>query len=142
MEQNAFYILTILGIVLCTVEIFIPGFFIFPIGVGAIAGGIASYFGLQINGALLVWAITSLSFWLILRKLYKSITPIRYLSGMDGLIGKQGKVIEEINNDLGTGRVKVYGDEWEVLSENLNIVPIGKMVEIVGYEGNKVRIKL
>lgn len=139
MQENA-WILMIIGVVLCVAEIFIPGFVIFPIGVGALVAGAIAYFNAPITWVLLSWSITSILFWLSARTFYKKLTPNDFKTGIDALVGKEAKVIEKIIEEK--GRVKIFGDEWEVINDNNLTVSVGEKVKIVGYEGNKLKISV
>ena len=139
-EDNASWILISIGLVLCVLEIFVPGFVIFPIGVGGIMAGVVTYFGVPLNLALVIWSLTSLMFWLSLRTIFKKVTPVEYKTGIEALVGKEAKVIEEIKGEK--GRVKIFGDEWEVINESGKDIPVETKVKIIGFEGNKLKISL
>ena len=138
MSQDDGWILMSLGLVFCVLEIWVPGFVILPIGVGALVSGIACYFIPSINIVLLIWSLSSILFWLVLRPLYKKMTPKEFKTGIEALVGKQGKVIEIVENEK--GRVKIFGDEWEVINESGVSIPVGQKVKVVGFEGNKLKI--
>lgn len=140
MSQDDGWIIMAVGLVLCVLEIWIPSFVAFPIGVGAIFSGIVCYFGAPTSWVLLTWSITSFIFWLSIRNLYKKMTPEEYKTGIEALVGKDGKVIETIEKDK--GRIKIFGDEWEVINESGDNIPIGEKVKVVGFEGNKLKIVL
>jgi membrane protein implicated in regulation of membrane protease activity len=137
LQENAWILMTI-GVVLCVAEIFLPGFIIFPIGVGALMAGGVAYFGAPTTWVLITWSITSIVFWLSARTFYKRLTPQEYKTGIEALVGKEGKVIEEINGEK--GRVKIYGDEWEIINENNMTISVGEKVKIIGFEGNKLKV--
>ena len=138
MPQGSGWFLMTIGVVLCVLEIFIPGFVIFPIGLGAISAGVLALFGGDTTWVLITWTVTSLVFWMMCRKIFKKMTPEDTKTGIEALVGKEAKVVEEINGD--NGRVKVFGDEWQVINGRNEIIPVGKKVKVVGFEGNKLKV--
>jgi len=80
--------------------------------------------------------------WFFLRNVFNKPKPDEYKSGIDAIVGHEAKVIEEINHEKGTGRIKIYGDEFTVaLQLDMSVIPEGQTVRIERIEGNKVYIK-
>ena len=69
----------------------------------------------------------------------------RERTNADALIGKEARVLEEINNFKGTGRVDVAGQEWTarqtVQSNNEESIMPGEAVEITAISGVKLMVK-
>ncbi len=140
MFENMTWILMIVGVVLCVSEIFVPGFVLLPVGLGALVAGCVAYFDAPTTWVLLTWSASAIIFWLSARSFYKKLTPEELKTGIEALVGKEAKVVEEIIDEK--GRVKIFGDEWAVINENNLTVPVGEKVKIVGFEGNKLKISL
>ena len=130
----------ILGCVLCVIETFTPTFFIMLFGIGAFCAAIASYFGLGISLQLLIFVIVSLFLVIFIRRIY-----IKYFikntvqeSNVNRLIGKTGKVIQEVTNDSMSGRVKIDGEVWIAKSEQSKVIEKDSDVKILAIEGTKL----
>ena len=50
-------------------------------------------------------------------------------------------MLEEIDNSLNTGRVRLGKEEWRADSENDNVIPVGKSVEVVRLDGTHLVVK-
>lgn len=138
MSENASWLLVSIGVIFCILEIFIPGFVILPIGIGAMIAGFAGYFGAPFSWVLVIWSVSSIVAWFTLRNLFKNSPEETYKTGIEALVGKEGKVIEPI--DENKGRIKIFGDEWEVINESGKSIPVGDKVMVIGFEGNKLKI--
>ncbi len=144
MGPNFGYFLGGIGVVLLVAEIFVPSFFLFPIGLGAIGAGVLAYFSVPTAWVLFSWSLISVASWLLLRRAFlKMVSCDGQKSWTDSIVGKQGRVITEIKAyDDSHGRVKVYGDEWVVINDTDLNYQVGQAVDIVAMIGNKVKIKL
>lgn len=56
----------------------------------------------------------------------------------DILIGKNGIVVEAVDNVKGVGAVKINGAVWSARIENCNTAEIGAVVEVLRIEGVKL----
>lgn len=71
-------------------------------------------------------------------KLLKS-KPLK--NNIQGLIGKQVLIIEDVDNIHQTGKGKINGMEWTVRSENNEQIKSGSIGEITKIEGVKLIVK-
>lgn len=107
------YIWLVLGIVLCTAEIFIPGFVILWFGISAIFVSLLALIGLNRIFQWIIFIILSFVLILLTRRLAEKLTKTRDEHvGPESLIGKEAIVIEEIDPIEGKYLVKVNGTEW------------------------------
>lgn len=92
---------------------------------------------------VLVFALLSLVMLLFgllfVRKRIKKIPHIP--TNSDRIIGMEGKVTEEIDDDAPTGEVKVDGKRWTARSADGSVIPVGEMVTILRIEGVKVIVE-
>ena len=58
--------------------------------------------------------------------------------GFEGIIGLEGKAISEINPE---GRVFVYGEYWNAISEDGEMIPQDTSVKVTGVKGLKLLVK-
>ena len=120
MEIQLWHILITLGIFSFIIEIFIPSFIAGSLGIGFFTAALGSYLNLEIKWIILMFSVGVLiSFFgirpLMIRYAYgKNINRIK--TNYEGLIGKKGRVIEEIINLTETGLVKINGDTWKAES--------------------------
>ena len=131
----------ILGLILMIAEIFIPSFFIFWFGVGAVAAGFTSWFW-GVVPQTIVFLVTSGVLVLLTRPLAKKLvgeSPRRI--NVDEIVGKEALVIERIDNVKGTGVIKVNGDRWRALSEKDEVIEEGEKVVVIKVEGAHVVVR-
>jgi len=131
----------VLGLILMIAEIFIPSFFIFWFGVGAVAAGFTAWFW-GVVPQTIVFLVTSSVLVLLTRSLAKKLvgeSPRRI--NVDEIIGKEALVIEKIDNVKGTGVIKVNGDRWRALSENDEVIEEGEKVVVIKVEGAHVVVR-
>ena len=100
----------------------------------ALLGGNA---GLQI---LLFIAVSAIMLTLLRPFLKKFITPRQTKTNIDAVIGSKGIVLEQIDNDLAQGRVKLGAMEWSARSTTGEAIPSGTEVKIDRVEGVKVYV--
>lgn len=130
----------ILGIVLIIVELLTGTFFFLFIGIGAIITAIVAYFGVgSIHIQFIIFAISSIILILLLRKMAKKLfyghadLPPEY-------IGEKVPVAKEI--PVGhEGSVKYRGSFWIAYSDEIENIPEGTLVEVIGSDGIKLKVK-
>ncbi|HIE34375.1 MAG TPA: NfeD family protein [Candidatus Altiarchaeales archaeon] len=122
-------------------EMFTEGFFLLWFGIGALFSAIIAFFGITDNVTQwVVFLIVSSVLVLLTRRFAKKITkkPPRE-AAVDALVGKEAKVIETIDLDNDTGRIKIKGDEWRAEADE--VIPEGEKVQIIRIEGTHVIVK-
>jgi membrane protein implicated in regulation of membrane protease activity len=142
-----YYYWFIAALVLSLIEILTPGFVILWFGVSAAIVAVLDLLGLHDTFLqVLIWVILSLLMVVMSRTFFKTIfvkSPgENYKTNVDVLIGKTAIVTEQIDNVKGAGRIKVEGQDWAARSEDNSIIPEGKTVEIIKYEGIKMFVKI
>ncbi len=129
----------ILGLVLCALEILLPGVILLPIGIGALVAAIPSEF-IPLWATVLVWALASLASWKFLYNYFGKANKNDYQSGVDAMLGISVRVIEAIDPDTGKGTVELYGDAWTVMNADVKI-ETGAEVKITQVTGNRVKVQ-
>lgn len=130
-----------IAIVLVIAEIFVPGFVLFPIGVGFLLTAVVSLFVDSPMWQLLALAVNVAMALFFIRKYLKRHQQGESLpTNMAHLVGKEVIVIEGIDAE-GRGYVKVYGDRWQAVPVDGCVLKVGEKVTICGVEGNKVLVK-
>ncbi len=133
----------IVGLGLCLLEIFTPGFFVLLFGVSALLTGVVSLLGL--SSLLWQWVIflcLSLFFVFFVRKFIVRLLnqqPTRW-SNVQSLIGKNAIVTVAIEKSSLKGRVKVEGEEWMAITEEGEVFAPGDLVTVMNISGTKLTV--
>jgi len=138
------YIWLIAGIVLVVLEITVSGFVLLLFGLACFAAAGASAMGLGLTGQLITFAGFSLVLGSFLPKLARRLQPPpdrELKSAVDALPGKEAKVVQEIDNESDTGRIKVGGEVWSARSAGGKKLAMDLKVRIVRIEGSKAVVE-
>ncbi|TGJ99299.1 NfeD family protein [Leptospira semungkisensis] len=125
------------GILLMIAELFVPGTFVFFLGLSGVIVGTLSYFTeLGIGTQAAIWAALSGILILIggafLRKFFPSASEKATLSPDEGP-GRIVSVSKDILVERRGGRILFQGTEWDAISKSKRI-PAGKRARIVERE--------
>jgi len=124
-------------------EILTAGFFLLWFGVGAGVSGLLALAGLGLVWQLVAFVVISLVLFAVSRRFADRFTKEQPPGiGADRFIGRQGVVIEEINNEQNTGRVRFDREEWRAESQAGNAIPVGSSVIVEGVEGTHVKVRI
>lgn len=139
----AWFIWLVIAGIFTIVEIATVGFFIIWFGVAAVLTALFSLFMPEAYMVqVVVWAITSILLVLFTKKFTDKVKPETTATNVYSIIGKRAVVTTAINNENGTGQVKVDGDVWSARTENYEeTIPVGEHVEILRIDGVKVIVK-
>jgi membrane protein implicated in regulation of membrane protease activity len=131
-----------LGIICLIIEIFVPGFVFFGLGIGAIITGLTAGFT-NIYIQLVIFAVsTTVSFLLMRRFASFILKKDNVQSNVFALHGKTGIVTGVILPNK-KGVVKVESEEWSAVSQDETLtIPENSVVKVVGSEGNKLFVEL
>lgn len=113
-------------------------------------GALIAFFIALAQGSLYLqlWAFIIISFILLLFTrpvALKYFNRSREKTNLDALIGREGIVLEEIDNLKGTGKVNLNGQEWTARQEVEKIenasIAIGTTVIVTSVSGVKILVK-
>lgn len=112
--------------------------------VGALLAMLAAALGASVPVQLLVFLLSSVAVLLLGRPLLKKKLKFKQTAtNADLVIGKIGVVLEEVNNDLQTGRVTANGLDWTARSTiDSVIIPAGAKIRAVYIDGVKLIVEL
>ena len=140
LEPTMFWI--VLAIALAISEAATMGLTAIWFAIGSLAGALVAYFdvsiviqisvALSVSAVLLYFTRPVITKWLHVKKV-----P----TNLDRTIGQKGIVMEEINNQEGTGQVKIGGLMWTAHSQEDQIIPAHTEVEVVAIEGVKAIVR-
>ena len=127
-----------LAILLFIAEIFVPGFWLFCLGIGCVGGSIVA--GLDLDPAYQLAtfsAFTLIAFIglrpIMMKRMWKS-PEVR--TNRDALVGQHGRVSQDFDPALRLGRVSAAGDDWRAESITDKALRVGDPVQIVRVESN------
>ncbi len=136
MEFKIWWLWMIIAVVFAVGEIFTAGFFLLWLGIGAAVAGILAILGFAAGWQWAAFVVVSGALIAISRRFAERFTkPQPQGIGADRVIGKEGVVLEEIDNVKNTGRVRLEKDEWRADSSTDETIPEGKRVKVVRLDG-------
>ncbi len=143
MEFDPWHLWLIAGIALFIFEIFVPGFILGCLGIGAFITSLVSFFDVSMETQLLVFAIVSIiSFFTIRPLALKTLSSGDVLkTNVDSLIGKTARVSLAFDPNERKGRVKIDGDDWMAYTQEAISLDKGAFVEIVKVDSNTLIVK-
>ena len=125
------------------VEMLTLGFLVFWFGIGALLAMIVSFFTSNVIIQVSVFVISSSILIFATKPFLKKFakhsdtTPTNVYS----VIGKIGKVTEDIDNIQGTGIIKVAGEEWSAICNGNITIPKGTEVKVLEVRGVKALVE-
>jgi len=146
MEQYAWILWIVLGVVLIIAEMFTLGFVLFWFGIGAIAAALVGLLGFGVVTQFLVFAIVSIALTVLSRtifaKYYSHGDNDAIKTGIDSLPGQIGTVTTASKGALKEGAVKVYGSTWTAFPEaGEEPLAEGEKVEVIRVQGSSIYVK-
>ena len=109
---------------------------------GAVAGFIASMLGANVViQAAAFFAVSILLLFFTRPFAVRYINSNKTKTNVDGLIGQEALVLEEINNIRETGCARLEGKEWTARSMNDTVIPKDTVVTVERIEGVKLIVK-
>ena len=140
--SNYFILWVVIGIILCLVELMLPGLIIAFFGAGAIITGIiCALFDISLKIQLFIFLVSSLALIFILRKYFKKIflgNKTNQESLEDDFIGQKAIAITDITQEH-NGKIMFRGTNWTVSSEK--IITKDSQVQIVGQNNLTLKVK-
>ena len=96
---------------------------------GAVAGFIASMLGANVVIQAVVFFVVSIVLLIFTRPFaVRYINSNKTKTNIDGLIGQEALVLEEINNIRETGCARLEGKEWTARSVDDSVIPADTVV--------------
>ncbi|OVE78853.1 hypothetical protein BVY01_04325 [bacterium I07] len=142
MDIQVWWIWVALAAIFVIGEIFTEGFFLFCFAVAAAVAGVLALIGL---GAPFQWAsfvIVSGVLFFVARRFAEKFSKKQPPGiGADRWIGKQGVVLETIDNVNNTGRVRLGKEQWKAESDSEKAIAEGERVEVVRLDGTHLIVK-
>ena len=146
METESYWII---WIILCAAfiiaEIFTASFFAGPMGLGCLVASILAKIEIGTAGQLLGFSVTSVVLLLAIRPIWLRMMESKTddkVSGIDAYIGKQGRITEIVDPQIGTGRIQIGGENWVAISDKNITLEEGSQATVVRIEGTKAIVSV
>lgn len=109
---------------------------------GAVAALIATVMDASLLAQLILFVAVSAAALAVTRPLVRKVTEKKAVpTNADRVLGLEGKVTEDIDNDSAGGAVYVDGKTWTARSADGTVIPAGEMVRIAKIEGVKLFVE-
>jgi membrane protein implicated in regulation of membrane protease activity len=144
MENLAWILWAILGILLIVAEVFTAGFVLFWFGIAALAAAFVGLIGFGVGFQFLIFIIVSAVLTALSRTIFDKYLAHSYelKSGVDSLPGQIGLIVSGSKGVLKSGEVKVFGSIWTAYpAEGEESLNEGERVEIVRVQGASVYVR-
>ena len=136
MDAWVFWIL--LAVILAAGEVASVSFFLAPFAVGALLAAVADVAGAGTVAAFIVFLLSSGLLLGFVRPIARRHlrTPVQLRTGTAALIGQTALVTELIDNNAGSGAVKLDGELWTARAYvEEEVIAAGRRVHVVEIKG-------
>jgi membrane protein implicated in regulation of membrane protease activity len=124
-------------------EVFTEGFFLLWFGIGAALSGVLAIFGVGPAWQWAAFVVISGVLFAVSRRFADRFTHKQPPGiGADRLIGRQGVVLEAINNLENVGKVRIDKEEWRAESADDSTIEPGTRVEVVRLDGTHAVVRV
>lgn len=123
-----------IGLILLLLEMFTPALFFINLAIAAFFSAIFAYLGYSFLTQTIVFSILAILCISFLRPfMLQKIKNNGKKTGIeDKYIGHQAKVVHDVTAT--SGRIALYGEEWDARSVNDDLIPQGSFVKILKNE--------
>lgn len=146
MEVYQVYLLV--GVALSILEIIVPGLILLPIGLSAILAGLSAYFTNSILVHAVVFSLATFASFYALSAWRKANATKKGSGKNFGPVGQIGLLIELSESRAAPGKVKVFGDTWDIhwpdhpdQKSAAWGLKINDPIKVTGVLGNKVSVE-
>jgi membrane protein implicated in regulation of membrane protease activity len=133
MEFDVWHLWILAAILFFILEIFMPSFLMASIGIGCILAFFGAVFHAPVAMQIILFIIGTLAGIIGVKPVMMKYAYRKKVlkTNAGGLVGRIGKVIEEINEGKNTGCVAIDGDQWKSIPLNNEVIPEGEKVRVV-----------
>ncbi|MDY2922757.1 MAG: NfeD family protein [Eubacterium sp.] len=127
--------------VMLVIEIFTMGLTTIWFSIGAVAAAVASGLSAPVWLQIVLFAAVSVLVMLLVRPFaMKVMDSGKMKTNLDEIAGQKVRVLEEINNSEGTGKVMYRGVEWMARSVDDTVIVKDSMVTVQSISGVKLMV--
>lgn len=143
MADKIWLIWMILAAVFIVGEIFTAGFFLLWFGVGAAVAAVLALLDCSAGWQWGSFVVVSGVLFVVSRRFAERFTKKQPPGiGADRFIGKEGIVLEEVDNIKDAGRVRLGKEEWRAESESGEVIPEGTRVSVSRLDGTHLVVRI
>lgn len=138
MNLTTFWV--ILAVIFLVLELITPGALVsIWFAAGAAGAAIGAWFSLPLIVQTGIFLILSIILLYLTRPLARRLQNRESPDfGSSALVGRQGKLLEPVDNDKGTGLIRLDGTTWRCLSSDGEPIGEDRMVTVKKIDGNKL----
>lgn len=143
MQFEAWHLWVIAILVFIGLEIVVPAFVMISIAIGCFFAFAGAIFDAPVAVQLVLFSIGTIVGFVGVRPVM-----VKYAyqkkgveTNASGLLGRIGKVVEEINPKSETGRVAIDGDLWKAVASDNSIIPVSNKVRILKLDSIVVTVE-
>lgn len=146
MEQFAWVLWIVFGVILIVAETLTLGFVLLWFGIGAIFAALVAWLGLGIGWQFLVFALVSVVLTAMSRTIFTGLSEYKNEKalkiGIDALPGQIGTVTSASRGALQEAAVKVFGSTWTAFPiDDKKPLEEGEKVEVVSVKGSSIYVR-
>ena len=136
MEFEIWHYWILATIIFFLLEILIPSFLMASIGIGCLLAFIGAAFQFPFTIQLILFIIGTTAGFMSIKPVMKryAYNKKAIKTNAGGLVGRIGKVKEEINETENTGCVAIDGDLWKSVTINNEIIKVGEKVRVISID--------
>ncbi|MBT3385096.1 MAG: hypothetical protein HN778_15385 [Prolixibacteraceae bacterium] len=144
MEFEIWHYWVLAAILFFILEIFVPSFLMASIGVGCVFGFLGAVLGGSLTLQLILFIIGTLVGFIGIKPVMKKYAYRQksLKTNASGLVGRIGKVIEVIDENMNTGCVGIDGDQWKSITLSKEIIPVNERVRVVSLDSIVLTVEL
>jgi inner membrane protein len=143
MLANLWWLWMVMAALFVVGEIFTGGFFILWFGIGAAVAGVLALLGLDAIWQWGAFVVVSASLIPLSKKFAQAVTDDQPAGiGADRNIGQQAVVTEEIDNDSGSGQIRINDEQWRAKSVSGEKIAVGSKVTVTAQEGTHLLVTM
>jgi membrane protein implicated in regulation of membrane protease activity len=134
------WVWTVMAIGMGVGEMFTAGFFLLPFAIGAAASAILAWAGVGdlLSQALVFFGVSAVSFAYLRRYVQRQDAMEQPRVGANRWAGATGLVLAEIDANLGTGMVRIDGEEWRATTDSGERLQPGTQVVVREVRGARL----
>lgn len=140
---NSLLLWSVLLLVFTIIELFTYEFFSLCFSFGSVSALVVSLFDANIVVQIIVFLVVSGLLVIFIRPIaYKVLKVTHSPTNSDMLIGKEGVVVEKINNLEQSGRVNVFGQNWAAKNVTDAKIDVDSKIVVKSIEGVTLIVEL
>lgn len=134
----------LIGVLLVIGEAFTPGFVLASLGLAALVAAAAAAMGATLTQQVGAFAAATFVVYFAFRRVFEAVfhpSRRRLATGVEALIGREGRVTATVAGGPGGGRVAVGGDDWRAISEDGQPIEEGDTVVVTAITGATLTVR-